>query len=392
MRLINLMSILVGYSVLTKAMIGVGILSLAHAMADAGWYCGIAISIISPLVMAFALYILSSLAADHKKKIPDALTYYNVASRLSVPAAVLLDIAIVTSSFGCAVAYSVVSGAMITELFRSVGIVLDTNLVKIVVVLFLSPFCFAKTLRRTKVINFIAIACIAYIVLYAIIMADPFGAYMQDTMSDLSYPRSWRGVVSSIPKFVFAYGCTQNLFGVANEMLEFSTTRLNVMAFSAIATAAVFNTICSVLPFLTFGKSTASNFLKNFDADESAWSQSVRAAAAFQVSVGTVLIFHPLRSSVIDLFSLSGNSEFNLRFSTSLVLLLLTLATSIWIGDDLGIVINLTGLIGNSTMSFIVPCYLYCISRSFSFTWCCSAVLLVAASLLFPLVIYDMGA
>ena len=386
------MSILEGYAVLTKAMIGVGILSLGKAMADSGWYSGVAISVISPLVMAFALYLLTALASDFKKKIPDELSYYKVASTLSVPAAIILDIAIAVSSFGCAVAYSVVSGAMLHEILGTWSP--SVVVIKIVVVCLLSPFCFARTLKRTKIVNFIGLACIAYIVIYAVVMSDPFGAKMSGNADDLYYPRSWRAVVGSIPKFIFAYGCTQNLFGVANEMTTFSATRMNLMSFLAIITASIFNTVCSVFPFITFGRATSSNFLKNFATDTTFWTHAVHGAAAFQVSIGYVLIFHPLRSSLIGCIKryqlLSEISEERLRFLVSVIVLVTTLLTSLLIGNDLGVVINLTGLLGNTTMSFVIPSYLYCLSRTLSFTWFFSAVLLVCATLLFPLVIYDL--
>lgn len=402
-------SLFSGYTVLTKAMIGVGMLSLAKALGDSGWYWGMGISIVSPIMMTFSMHLLASLASDYKDTLPEGarldLSYYKVASRLSKKSALLLEAAVVVTSFGSAVAYSVVSGMMIAELCKSNGLTfgLDSNtltvFIKIVIGGALSPLCFLKEIRQTTIPNALAILCLLYIVCFAMFKSEPFGPQLQTSTADMISPKSWAGIICSFPKFIFAYCCAQNLFGVANETAKFNVKRLDAMAFLATSTAIIFNTVCSIFPFMTFGRDVYGNFLKNYASDNSPATQIVRIAAVFQVCVGFVLVLHPLRASFIGMAQRVGltvnKSELFVRYVAAAVAVIAALGTAIGLGDDLGIVIDMAGLLGANTMCFVVPCYLYCITRDRTkepITWYASAILLFVGFVLYPVGIYGVVA
>jgi amino acid permease len=171
---------------------------------------------------------------------------------------------------------------------------------------------------------------------------------------------------------------------------------MNLMTFSAIATATVFYTACSTFPFMTFGRGVEQNFLTNYDSG-SGWVQAVRVAAAFQVCVGYVLVTHPLRNSLIGIsqrlnLKLNERSEVFQRYLATALVIALTLGTSLLVGDRLGLVINLSGLIGDTTMCFVIPSYLYCLSRKrvdYPISWTVSAAFVAISVVLYPVVIFD---
>jgi len=392
-------------------MIGVGMLSLYKALGDSGWIWGMVITIASPIVMAFSLHLLACLASDYKASLPEStrldLTYYKVASRLSKNAALLLEGGVIITSFLSAVAYSVVSGKMMVDLLQAWGVTFGieqtasniarvTIVIKLVIAGLLSPLCFAKEIKKTTIPNAMGILCLLYIVCYAIFMAKPYGSENKSEALMME-PKSWQHVIISIPKFLFAYCCAQNLFGVANETTKFSVRRLDSMAFLATATAIIFNFACSIFPFMTFGRAGKDdgNFITKYHTEQGPASQAVRIAAVFQVCVGFVLVLHPLRASFIGIaqrFGVVANkSEVSVRYFFAAVAVVSAVGASLALGNDLGLAIDLGGLIGANIMCFIVPCYLFCISRDRSkqlITWVSSAVLLVCGVILCPLGIY----
>ena len=400
-------SVFSGYTILTKGMMGVGILSLAYALEASGWYFGIGISILSPLLLAFSSHLVSLLGSEYKESLQGNdkrhLSYYGMASRLSVRAAWLLDLGLIIFSFGKMVAYSIVSASMITEILISLGVTLGlsstslTIVIKVIVGALLSPLCLAKEIKNTTIPNALAIACLLYIVCFAIIKADPYGASFVGTHEHMYHPKSWVSIVVSFPKFVFAYCAVQNLFGVANETSKFSVRRLDGMMFAGIFTAFSLNTICSILPFVTFGSGIKSNFLKNFSSDLSPATLAVRIAAAFQVSVGFVLVLHPMRSSLIGLVKRNGlapKSDVAMRWSIATLVIIASIGTAIGLGNDMGIVIELAGFLGANTICFVVPTYLFCISRERKESpvlWVMAAALLCFGVVLYPLGIYGVA-
>ena len=401
-----------GYTVLTKAMIGVGMLTLYKALGDSGWVWGMIITVVSPIVMLFSLHLLACLASDYKATLPEDsrldLSYYKVASRLSKPSALVLEAGVIITSFLSAVAYSVVSGSMTFVLLESWGFPgatkdnkdLFTVFIKLVIGGALAPLCYLKEIKKTTIPNAIAIGCLLYIVCYAMFMADPYGE-KNTSQSDMMYAKSWEHVIVSIPKFLFAYCCAQNLFGVANETASFSVRRLDVMAALATLTSIIFNFACSIFPFMTFGRagSLDGNFISKYQDDESVASHLVRLAAVFQVSVGFVLVLHPLRASFVGIAqripAVKDKSEVYVRYLAATAALILALVVSLALRDDLGLAIDLGGLIGANLMCFIIPCYLYCISRErskYPITWVSAATLLVVGAILCPLGIYAVFA
>lgn len=397
-----------GYTVLTKAMIGVGMLTLYKALGDSGWVWGMVITVVSPVVMLFSLHLLACLASDYKATLPEGtrldLSYYKVASRLSKPSAILLEAGVIINCILPAVAFSVVSGTMLYELLEGWGFPgvtadnkdLITGAIKLAIGGVLAPLCYLKEIKKTTIPNAIAIGCLLYIVCYAIFMSEPYGD--KNTTRDLMmYAKSWEHVIVSIPKFLFAYCCAQNLFGVANETASFSVRRLDVMAALATLTAIIFNFACSIFPFMTFGRAGPldGNFIAKYKDDDSVATQIVRLAAIFQVSVGFVLVLHPLRASFVGIAqrlpAVQDKPEVFLRYLAATAALVLALGVSLALRDDLGLAIDLGGLIGANLMCFVIPCYLYCISRDRSknpITWISAAALLVVGLVLCPLGIY----
>ena len=87
-------------------------------------------------------------------------------------------------------------------------------------------------------------------------------------------------------------------------------------------------------------------------------------------------------------------SEPILRWSVALISIIAAVGVAIGLGNDMGIVIELAGFLGANTICFVVPTYLFCISRerkTSPILWTMSAALLCFGVVLYPLGIYGVA-
>lgn len=357
--------------------------------------------------MTFSMHLLACLASDYKDAMvpeghPLNLTYYKMAVRISAKAAICLETAVIVTSFGSGIAYLVVGGQMAAAVIMNSGTEFGlgqtglTIILKIIMAGALLPMCLLREVKGTTIPNAIAIGCLLYVVAFAIFKADPFGENCVDQADMYSY-KSVSGVIICFPKFIFAYCCAQNLFGVANESKKFTVGRLDGTAALATVTAIIFNMVCAIFPYVTFGSDVQGNFLGNYSNDQDAATKIANIAAFLQVLPGYVLVIHPMRNALIgtaERYNLTqGKSASVIRYIAGCVVVCLTLGVAIILGDDLGIVVDLAGLLGANTMCFVIPCYLYCASRDINkhkASWYCSAAMFVMGIALYPAGLYGV--
>jgi amino acid permease len=117
-----------------------------------------------------------------------------------------------------------------------------------------------------------------------------------------------------------------------------------------------------IIPFLTFGKQTQSNYIYGFDANEVP-VQIAYIFAALSVSISYVLQIQPVRRSVVSLIygdnPPTGRRELFIRILIVTIVMLLTFGLATALGDDLNLPISITGLLGGNTMCFVMPFLLY---------------------------------
>lgn len=400
--------IFAGYTVLTKSMLGVGLLGVANALSKCGWTVGLTVSFASPIIMLFALHLLSRLAFEFKqqsaKEGSNSLNFYNVAHRVSPAAAWVLEAAVIITSLGSAIAYSFVSGTMFADVIkpqynaeRTVMLKTDDKdynqwprqLIQLGFAALLAFPCYMKEIKKTTMLNAAAILCLAYVVVIAIVTLDT-GKQTEDQKAEMNEAVDMWTVFRKINTFTFAYCCTHNLFAVAGGLSKFTTKRLDLIASLATVTGVIFMTITAVLPYITYGKSVKSNFLENVEST-GWWATLARIAAALQVSIGFVLVIHPTRNSIIGMMYRGGapaeKDEFRVRMIVTSVSMALSVGVALLV-NKLSDPLDIAGLFGANTMCFAVPAYLFLKAFPYSenkIAWSASAALLIFASAIYVL-------
>eukprot|EP00930_Biecheleria_cincta_P040969 TRINITY_DN28053_c0_g1_i1.p1 TRINITY_DN28053_c0_g1~~TRINITY_DN28053_c0_g1_i1.p1 ORF type:complete len:233 (-),score=16.38 TRINITY_DN28053_c0_g1_i1:254-952(-) len=191
------------------------------------------------------------------------------------------------------------------------------------------------------------------------------------------WPSNTLGILKAIPVFVFAFTCHQNLFPVANELVDPSIERLDVVTSSAIGTASVAYLPIMVFGYLAYGSEVHNPVLQNLPEG----SVAVRIA---QTCLFFSAVFcypnqlHPCRRSIMVLLeayrgeALSYEGEKVFRRTVTTVLLLSSAGVALLV-DDLSIVFELIGGVASNTICYLVPTLLYLLLFPRSLKWYAAA-------------------
>jgi len=384
-------SIIAGYTVITKSMIGAGMFSMAYGCKDFGIFLGVVLLVLAASITWLSLRVLSYLALDFKESNP---SFYSVSETLMPNLKWLVDVALIINCFGGVVAYVQTFGKLLSEGMMGV---FDWNpdtlsketaalIIQAVVLMILAPLCMMKEISSTKIANMVGLGCIMYIVIMTF-----FYTPCDAAGSELMEPGSILGAFGSFPTFIFAYACQQNIFSVSNELKDANLKRLNVIALGSTLTGFIIYLPVMLLPYLTFGKAIESNYLYNLDTN------NVPVVIAFifaslSVSISYVLLLQPVRCSVMSLvYGLNqptGKKEKMIRVSLVSVLMLASYGLAVALGKNLGLPINIAGLLGGNTMCFVMPFLLYL--KKYGYSWDNWFSISVVATLIFCILLYPV--
>ena len=362
-------SILSGFSVITKSMIGSGIFSMAYACSKFGLIAGSVFLCLAACITWLSLRVLSILALEFRQEKP---TFYSVSAAIMPRARMVLDISVIINCFGGAIVYVQTAGNLM-----SFAIIAMFNLssdpfalkqqyiamcVQAVMIVSLAPLCMMKQITSTKIPNLIGLCCLLYITICTLVYSS-----FDSASSTLLYPGNAISALGSFPTFIFAFTCQQNVFTVANELKNPTLKRLDLVSILSTGTGFLVYMPMMILPFLTFGESVKSNYLYNFDNPNAPLPVPVLVAfifASISVSISFVLQVQPIRRSLVSLVFGSnipeeGRKETTVRIAFATLILLITYGLAVGIGDDLSLPINISGLLGGNTMCFVMPFLLY---------------------------------
>lgn len=368
-------SILPGFSVLAKSMIGSGMLCLAATCKEFGWTLGLTSAFIAALLTVFSLNLLSSVAMPFYGGTP--LSFLKICTSLSPRFRPVVDIAIAAKCLGAAVAYLIFTGDMISKLTETIlishypgtadpmksALGLDvTNLNRIVqacVVFCLAPFCYCKAITSTKISNLFGLACMLYITVLAVAKAD---FNMENT--DM-WPRDIFAMLEKLPMFIFAFTCHQNLFGVIDDLSTPTVRTMTVISASSTITGLLLFLVVMVFPYGTYGRSVNDNFMRSMLSENTDDMAVIVGCvlASMSVSISYPLQALPMRRSLVALIyrnqTLSPSKEVAVRYALSTLIVLTTLGLGLVYPTGLGPVMALTGLIGGNLICFVMPSWLF---------------------------------
>jgi len=370
-----LRSMIPGYSVLAKSMIGSGMLGLAAACQAFGWALGLAAAIFAGLLTFLSLHLLAMIAIPFQGGTP--LSFLKICSSLSPRMRPVVDIAIAAKCLGAAVAYLVCTGDMISNLVltimletygtqagveKSLGLsILSLNrIIQACVVFCLAPFCYCKSITSTKIANLFGLACMLFITVLAIVKSD-FDSAAETHM----LPTNIFKLFEKLPVFIFAFTCQQNVFGVIDDLQKPSVKTMSVVSATSTFTGIILFLVVMVFPYATYGDAIDSNFLKtmlhNNPNDSMVIVGCVLASVA--VSISYPLQALPMRRSLVALIygsqTLDEAKEVRVRYILASLIVVTTLGLGLLFPTGLGTVMEMTGLIGGNLICFVMPSWLF---------------------------------
>lgn len=384
-------TVFAGYTVMTKSMIGSGILSISFACAQSGIILGTIMLVFAAALTWLSLHVLSklSLAFPHKE-----VNFYSITEEVFPKMKRALDIAVVVDCVGTAICFIQVMGTLLATGIAasaevtavSVGnlsIILQSGLV-----LVLFPICVVKEITNTKIVNLVGIGCLLYVAGLAI-------GYTQlgDIPSDILYPTNFAKAIGAFPIMIFAFSCQQNVLSVSSEMKDPSMRKLDTVTGSAIVTGLLMYVPVMLLPLLTFGRpdKVPDTFLGLLPTDAAVIIGFI--CASMSVAISCALVVIPIRSSMLSLIyggnRPTGAKERKVRIILTAGILAVTLGAAIGVGDNLNKALSFTGLLGANTCGFVMPFAMYL--GHFGLNWKSVESVSVLSMLVFCIALYPLG-
>ncbi|KAG0013374.1 hypothetical protein BGZ80_011117 [Entomortierella chlamydospora] len=281
MDLITMM-ILVMTINLANTILGTGMLAMPGALAAVGMLLGSFMIVFSACASGLGLYFLSRSASRTEGR----QASFFACSKLTYPwAAVIFDFAIAIKCFGVGISYLIIIGDLMPGVVQSIGEVafiaaggdgsgeMDPALWFLVdrrfwITIFMgiiAPISFLKKLDSLKATSALALSAVVYLVFIVIYFytnpEQPLPPKEEIRLVHISSQ-----FFTTLPIFVFAFTCHQNIFSVYNELTDNGQSMLNRIITSSIGSAVVIYHIIGILGYLTFGNAVGSNIIQMYNS------------------------------------------------------------------------------------------------------------------------------
>eukprot|EP01036_Dinobryon_divergens_P028613 gene28613-37589_t len=281
----------------------------------------------------------------------------------------LVDVAIIILTFGAQLGYILVVGTTISQLLSAWGcssVVCDYFFTTIVAVaLFVMPVCMFRHFGHLAYISLFSIGAIVA-VLMLVLIGGPIKHTLNHT-SDVYNAFSITGTLKSVGSIVFSLSCASANFQafISTEHKSRNLDSWKYITGSAVLAGTLMCMVMGLVGYLSFGSDTQGMILDNFPNP---------GYDFFRIMVVTHLIlyipvnFVIMRYSLVRMFA-NMKSE-NLNFFTHTVLtavmlvgitalVLLLLGLGLASGDAFSLILNITGGVGGSLATLILPAAIY---------------------------------
>lgn len=350
---------------LLNTMIGSGILNQPYVFRESGIIGGLLGFFIATMATWTGLLCLT--AAGIKE---DVLEYSGLARRaFEQNGERLVDVSIVVLTFGSQLGYILIVGTTISSLLDSWGcdsVACNDYFATIIAVgLFVTPVCLFRHFGHLAWLSLFSIAAIVAVLLLVLI-AGPI-KHQLGHKSNVYQVMNVIGTIKSTGSIVFALSCASANFQafITTEKKAQNMDTWSWVTGTAVLAGALMCVTMGVAGYLSFGSDTEGMILDNFHS---------HGYDFFKVMVVTHLIlyipvnFVIMRYSIVKMTTgmrseLLGSTAHAiltvalLFFVTAIVLALL--AAGLASGDAFALILNLTGGIGGSLATLILPAAIY---------------------------------
>ncbi|KAG0222803.1 hypothetical protein BGX31_008851 [Mortierella sp. GBA43] len=315
---------------LANTILGTGMLAMSGALATVGIVLGSFMIIFSACASALGLYFLTRSASRTEGR---SASFF-ACSKLTYPwAAVLFDLAIAIKCFGVGISYLIIIGQLMPGVVKSLSgmafvavggngdgdmdpalwFLIDRRFWITMFMGIIAPLSFLRKLDSLKSTSALALGAVVYLVFIVVY-------YYSNPQQPLPPAEDIRLVnfspqfLTTLPIFVFAFTCHQNIFSVYNELSDNGQSMLNRIITTSIGSAAGVYHVIGILGYLTFGSITGSNIIQMY---ESTLLVTIgRIAIVILVVFSFPLQCHPCRACLDKVLSAMGEYWDSTRFGS----------------------------------------------------------------------------
>ncbi|KAF9428564.1 hypothetical protein BGZ94_001909 [Podila epigama] len=313
---------------LANTILGTGMLAMPGALATVGLMLGSFMIVFSAFASSLGLYFLTRSAS----KTQGRSASFFACSKLTYPsAAVWFDLAIAIKCFGVGISYLIIIGDLMPGVVRSLSMAaliaagddgsgtvdpvwwfLEDRRFWITIFMgIIGPLAFLKRLDSLKATSALALGAVAYLVFIVVYyFSDP--DLKMPPKDEIRYIRLSSDFFTTLPIFVFAFTCHQNIFSVYNELTDNGQSMLNRIISTSIGSAVIIYHIIGVLGYLTFGNAVGSNIIQMYD--DSMLVTVGRIAIVILVMFSFPLQCHPCRACLDKVLLAAGSFWESTRF------------------------------------------------------------------------------
>ncbi|EOD05468.1 hypothetical protein EMIHUDRAFT_97347 [Emiliania huxleyi CCMP1516] len=254
---------------LASTCMGTGILALPSAYHLGGFASGTLLCIASAGLCSLSLKLL--LSSGEKVKAP--ATFATVCEAALPNSGLLIDFAVIINCVGCAASYLIVAA----DCFSALGFPRKTCV--LVAILAVSPASLFRNLDTLKASSSVAICCLIGIVLMVVVMGVvPTGSAF-DPCPGVSAkvgphghcggPVTWGStapmrVFCTLPLFVNAYTCQQNVYNAVGELANPTAARKAQVVYGSPLLPLLLYLVIASCGYLTFGDNVTSNIINAY--------------------------------------------------------------------------------------------------------------------------------
>lgn len=384
--------------ILTKTIIGAGVIGIPKAVASAGYVLAAIIFVVFGVLSAFSCHLMHRVTV----RLGVAPASFNSVCRRVMPEWVwVVDIVIVLQCVGVLISLLIIIGGTVPDAAHYVG---WPGLARRTAILLgfavAAPLTFLRHLNGLRYVAAMALSVCIWAAVMTIIYYTQGSTQFQPCASSirpylnheqlpcgdahfLPGPASWQQFGKYACTIVMAYSCQMNVFTVFNEIKEASANRADRVVTTAHFVAGVVYCIVGFFAYATYGESVTANLLMSYPRD-----MPMAVTRLFYTLVAVVsypIIMNPCRVATLGLwrcirrvlqeaklplpvaFTASAADEEDEKptiesdlefYSVTCLLLAVSLVVALTV-KDLGTVYGVFGATAGVTLTFIIPSFMY---------------------------------
>lgn len=371
-------------------------LALPSAFATMGWFLGSFFILFCAGTTLFGL-VLVKLSCDKIDR--KASGFYDLMFRIDPYKMWIIDLVIGVKCYGVTISYLIIGGTLMPQVVLSISdslgisaahvpdVLINKYFWYVVVVACMIPICTVRHLKSLSMIGYLNMLAVAYIVAIMVYFSLAPKSWHLLPVPGPVVAFNWdKEALRTFPIILFAYTCSQNIIPVYNELYNSTLERTSIVTFTSVLSCAFVYLFVGLVGYFSFGAQVGNNVMAMYP-DKGLFVGLGKLCVVLLAITSYPMQLYPSRASLLSLSrswsykpiirsnedgteeavpllpeepdsvidSMPSRWFYGVTFAEILSGALIALLI-----DDLSIVLGFVGALGSTTISFIVPAYIYC--------------------------------